>query len=241
MSTTSSSSPFHIPLDPDQTALLLADVQDEILARFPPAQRAAYLERIHSLLTLFRARIAAARQKEKEEQDEEHASSAYARGSAKVPLIIHHVLRYGINANAFVSPYNSPRGNTDPTHPVYSIPAELVPPGEWGSSVSSSSSSPASAYCDEILLPKIQTSSFGSSDLLAYLRARNIRHVVLVGLTVSGAILGSARAGADLDFHTVVPREAVMDDEEDVERFVLERLLPKFVDVVAVGEVVALL
>ena len=52
-----------------------------------------------------------------------------------------------------------------------------------------------------------------------------------------GAILGGARQGADLDYHVVIPRQAVMDDEEDVNTFLLERVLPKFVDVVDVEDV----
>jgi len=38
--------------------------------------------------------------------------------------------------------------------------------------------------------------------------------VVLCGLTTVGSLLGSARLGADLDFHIVVPREGITDDDE---------------------------
>lgn len=61
--------------------------------------------------------------------------------------------------------------------------------------------------------------------------------MVLCGLTTSGSILGSVRLGADLDLHIIVPREGVMDDEEDVSDFLLERIFPKFVDVVGLKDV----
>jgi hypothetical protein len=38
----------------------------------------------------------------------------------------------------------------------------------------------------------------------------------------------------------MVPREGVIDDEEDVNTFLLERVLPKFVDVVDMKDVEAL-
>ena len=60
---------------------------------------------------------------------------------------------------------------------------------------------------------------------------------MLCGLTTAGAILGSARQGADLDYHVVVVREGNVDDEVEVKRFLEERVLPRFVDVVGVRDV----
>ena len=51
-----------------------------------------------------------------------------------------------------------------------------------------------------------------------------------------GSVLGTARLGADLDFHIAVPREGAMDDDEEVNNFLLEKVLPKFVDVVRVED-----
>ena len=115
----------------------------------------------------------------------------------------------------------------DPNHPHYAVIDALKPSDSWGSP-------------DEILLSKITAGCFGSSELQQYLRARDIKHVILCGLTTSGAILGSARAGADLDMHMIVPRECVMDDDKEVNDFLLERVLARQVDVVGVEEVKAL-
>jgi nicotinamidase-related amidase len=213
-------SKFYVPVDIQHTALLLADVQDQILNRFDAIQQATYLANIQRLLKVFRNAI----------QNQEN--------DAVGPLIIHHVLPFGINSNSFVSPYNKlaswvaslkKAGHfgdafKDPNHPNYAVPSSLVPENGWG-------------YGSEIIISKIQAGCFSSSELLQYLRARDIKHVVLCGLTTVGSVLGSARLGADLDFHIVVPREGVMDDDVEVSEFLLDRVLPKFVDVVEIGDV----
>ena len=80
---------------------------------------------------------------------------------------------------------------------------------------------PAEGWCRKngIIVPKLQLGCCSSSDLLACFRARGINHVVLCGLTTNGSMLGSAGLGADLDFHNGVPRESVMEGEEDVNAF----------------------
>jgi nicotinamidase-related amidase len=223
--------PFYVPVSLPHTALLLSDVQTQILARFPKETQEAYLSEIQKLLSFFRAEIARHRSADKS------STSLYD----EVPLIIHHTLPFNLNSNAFVSPYNKlakwvaqleakgffGSAPSDPHTPNYAIPAVLAPPSGWGSK-------------DEIVLPKVQPSCFGSSDLLSYLRARGIKHVVLVGLTTMGSILGTARAGADLDFHIICVKEGIIDDEKEVNDFLMERVLPKFVDVVSMEDVLAL-
>ncbi|KAL7893501.1 Isochorismatase-like protein [Trichoderma sp. SZMC 28014] len=227
------SSPFFIPVDIAHTALLLSDVQTQILQRFPPEVQKSYMDNIKTLLEHFRAEIS------KRRSDETSGS-----GSAPydgVPLIVHHTLPFNINSNAFVSPYNKlskwvaqlekagyfKNAPSDPHHPHYGVPDELTPPSGWGTK-------------DEIVLGKLQPNCFGSSDLLAYLRARGIRHIVLVGLTTMGSILGSARAGADLDFHICCVEEGIMDDDPEVHKFLMTKVLPKFVDIVGLQDVLQL-
>jgi nicotinamidase-related amidase len=229
MSPASSEQPFYIPVDLSHTALLLADIQGQIASRFSTDQLEPYLSHVLRLLTLFRTEIAERR----------NAPPTNTSLYDNVPLIIHHVFPAGINSNGFISPYNKlarwfakleasgafSREAADPNKPHYDILPALRPEGDaWGSK-------------DEIIIPKLTAGCFSSSELQGYLRARGVRHVVLCGLTTAGAILGSARLGADLDFHVIVPREAVMDDEQEVNDFLLERVLPRFVDVVGVEDV----
>lgn len=226
-------SPFYVPVSLDHTALLLSDVQSQILRRFSQQEQAVYLSKIQKLLNFFRSEIKFRRASTKPKDSQ----SLYE----DVPMIIHHTLPFNINSNAFVSPYNKLAGwvakleasgafvnaPSDPHRPHYGVPAELVPPRGWGGK-------------DEILLGKLQPNCFGSSDLLAYLRARGVRHVVLVGLTTMGSILSSARAGAELDFHVICVEDGIIDDDPEVHEFIMKRILPKFVDVVAVKDIVGL-
>jgi nicotinamidase-related amidase len=227
------SQPFFIPVSLPHTALILSDVQTQILARFPPETQAAYLAQIQKLLDFFRAEIASRRA----------AGSQSTKDSPydNVPLIIHHTLPFNLNSNAFVSPYNKlakwvskleasgffDGASSDPNKPDYGVPESLTPPAGWGSK-------------DEILLGKLRPDCFASSDLLAYLRARGIRHVILVGLTTMGSILGSARAGVDLDFHIGLVEEGIMDDDPEVHEILMKKVLPKFVDVVKMEDVLKL-
>jgi nicotinamidase-related amidase len=228
-----SNAKFYIPVNLGQTALLVSDVQSQILARFPEETQKLYLDNVQKLLGFFRDQIKRVRENQSGE-----SKSLYDH----CPLIVHHVLPFGINSNGFVSPYNKlaawVRGleaqgffkdstKTDPNKPQYAVPPSIAPPSGWGTK-------------DEIILPKIQAGSFSSSDLLAYLRARDIKHVVLIGLTTMGSILGGARLGADLDFHIIVPQDAVMDDDADINDFLLKKVFPKFVDVVDIEDVLKL-
>lgn len=230
-----SPSPFYVPVDLGRTALILSDIQEEILARFTPSQQSTYLTHITRILIAFRASISTHRST----TSTTSSSSSFTPGQlANVPLIVHHVLPWGLNHNSFISPYNKlaswsaiaalPPGSTNPLHPSYRIPSTLIPSGGFGSSP------------DEIVVSKLQAGGFGSSELLCYLRARGVRHVVLCGLTTAGSVLGGARGAADLDFHTVVVMEGCMDDDGEVGRFLLERVLSRFVDVVGLEDVLAL-
>ncbi|RDW58264.1 isochorismatase hydrolase-1 [Coleophoma crateriformis] len=235
----SSNPKFYVPVDLKRTALLVSDVQSQILSRFPEPEQTAYLERVQRLLDLFRAEIKKAH---KERNQTSESSFAPTSLYDNCPLIIHHVLPFGLNSNAFISPYNKLASwvrsleaqgffkdttKTDPNTPQYAIPPSMAPPSGWGTK-------------DEIIIPKIQAGSFSSSDLLAYLRARDIKHVVLIGLTTMGSILGGARLGSDLDFHIIIPRDAVMDDNAEVNDFLLAKVLPRFTDVVDVDDVLGL-
>jgi len=228
-------SPFYVPVDLGHTALLLSDVQTNILSRFPPEIQASYLDQIKKILQFFRNE-AAKRRDSKVQQEKQSLFD-------EVPLIVHHTLPFNVNSNAFVSPYNKlakwvksleekgffAHAPSDPHKPNLAIPEDLTPPGGWGGK-------------DEIALAKLQPNCFGSSDLLSYLKARDIRHVVLVGLTTMGSVLGSARGGADLDFHMILPRECIIEDvgHEDIDEFLMTKVLPKFVDVVKMEDVVSI-
>ena len=41
-----------------------------------------------------------------------------------------------------------------------------------------------------------------------------------------------SRAGADMDYHIICPRDGIIDDDAEVDEFLMTKVLPKFVDVV---------
>lgn len=147
------------------------------------------------------------------------------------PLIIHSVVPFGINQNAFAS------SNSKTTHWVASmfpdgkLPTNL-PPQMASLEVRTNFDVPQAVRpapetpfpnFNEILIHRLRPSAFQDSDLPAYLRARDIKHIVLCGLTTSGTVLGTARQAADNDYHVILPDEANWDDEEDVHRFLFDR------------------
>jgi nicotinamidase-related amidase len=156
--------PFWRPVNFDQTALLLSDVQNQLLSHMTGAEKENYIQRISSLLGNFRVRIAEARFNVKTE----------------LPLIIHHVVSPDL-ATMQLSPYNKinnwalkrlqaaggplkPSSDTDPTNDV----PHALWPQTWSK--------------DEFVLTKQAPSCFMSSSLLKILGARNIKHIILVGL-----------------------------------------------------------
>jgi nicotinamidase-related amidase len=220
------------------TALLLTDVQDQILTHMPPDAQQTYLATVKAVLEHFRTQISARRaQKSKDEGP----SDAMAAPNEGIPLIVHHLIPVGQNAHAFISPYNKinstwatkrlagvalPPGAADPNTPWFAIPEALKPAQGWS--------------VDEVVLGKTRVGSFGDSTLLGYLRARDIKHVVQCGLTTEVAVLSSVRGGADLDFHVIVPREGCWSGEESVHEFIFGNLVGRFADVVGMEDVLGL-
>ena len=217
-------SPFWRSVDISQTALLLSDVQTQLLSHMSKPEQDQYIEAVGKLLQSFRA----------------HISQARDKSQAGVPLIIHHVVSMDF-ATLNLSSYNklnnwalkrlhAAGGTAKPkvvSDPAVTVPARLHPTEGWN--------------VDEFVLTKQAPSCFMSSSLLKILGARGIKHIVLVGLTTEGSILSSVRHGADLDFHIIVPRQGVWCDDHSLGETVLEKLVPRFADVCDVADVERLL
>lgn len=94
--------PFYVPVDLGHTALLLADIQDQIASRFSEKQLAAFTAQVLRLLTLLREEISHRRNSDQPQNARARSTDDLYDG---VPLIIHHVFPVGINSNTFISPY----------------------------------------------------------------------------------------------------------------------------------------
>ena len=202
----------------------------------PPEAQTAYPLTVKAVLEHFRTQISVRRA-----EKSKSASTNPMAPNDGIPLIVHHLIPIGQNAHAWISPYNKlnsswaanrlasvqlPPGAADPETAWFAIPAALRPGSGWN--------------VDEVVLGKTRVGSFSDSTLLGYLRARNVKHVVLVGLTTEGAVLSSVRGAADLDLHVVVVKEGCWSGEEGLQDFVLGRLVERFADVVGVGDVLGL-
>jgi len=215
-------SPFWRSVDISKTALLLSDVQTQLFAHMPEAEQQKYLAHVSGLLNTLRS------------------YQSKAQGHSQAPLIIHHVVSMDY-ATMNLSPYNKINnwalkrmqaaggGNskfTPVSDPAVTVPPSLHPEQGWN--------------VNEFVLTKQAPSCFISSSLLKILGARGIKHVVLVGLTTEGSILGSVRHGSDLDFHIIVPREGVWCDDAELGDTILEKLIPRFADVCTLSDVAKL-
>jgi len=70
----------------------------------------------------------------------------------------------------------------------------------------------------EVIVTKKRVSAFTGSDLEVVLRANDIRHIVLTGVSTSGVVLSTLREAADKDFRITVLADCCADRDEEVHR-----------------------
>ena len=88
----------------------------------------------------------------------------------------------------------------------------------------------------EITVTKRRVSAFTGSDLEVVLRAQNIQHIVLTGVSTSGVVLSTVREAADKDYHITVLSDCCVDRDEEVHRVLMTKVFPRQADVLTVGE-----
>ncbi len=78
-------------------------------------------------------------------------------------------------------------------------------------------------------------SAFTGSYLEVYLRANDINHLVLTGVSTSGAVLSTALESVDKDYYiTVLEENAVGDRSDDKHYFIIEQILSRSCDIESV-------
>ncbi|KZT42939.1 Isochorismatase hydrolase [Sistotremastrum suecicum HHB10207 ss-3] len=230
-----SGSPFFQPVDISKTALILSDVQDEIYGRMPVKDQEQYSTDVLKLLTGFRKEI------------KERARGAQGPAYRGVPLIVHALAPFNWNSNAFLSPSNKllsvfvgglqkkgllPSAGSEPLTSASPFTGPAIPtalrPNEGFSA-------------HEIVVNHLRPSAYSGTDLRVYLRSRGIEHVVLCGLTTSGTILSTALGMGDDDWHVIIPREGCWDDDEQVSKMLLDKVLTRWADVCDSKDVLGLI
>jgi nicotinamidase-related amidase len=88
----------------------------------------------------------------------------------------------------------------------------------------------------DLVLTRSRTSAFAGCALPEILRARDITTLVLAGTATSGVVLATACAADDLDYAVVVLRDAVADPDPQVQRALVEQVLPQYSRVLSVDD-----
>ncbi|WP_026425223.1 cysteine hydrolase family protein [Actinokineospora inagensis] len=95
------------------------------------------------------------------------------------------------------------------------------------------------AGADDVIVTKRRISAFTGSDLGVLLRAHDIRHLVLAGISTSGVVLSTLREAADLDYRLTVLSDGCLDADEEVHRVLLTKVFARQAAVTTVDEWVA--
>jgi len=91
-------------------------------------------------------------------------------------------------------------------------------------------------YDGEVTVIKRRVSAFTGSDLEVILRAMNIQHLVLTGISTSGVVLATLIEAADKDFCLTVISDCCFDPDEDVHRVLTRNIFTKRGDVLMLEE-----
>jgi nicotinamidase-related amidase len=93
----------------------------------------------------------------------------------------------------------------------------------------------------DIVVRKSRVGPFTTTDLHEQLQARGVTSLLLAGIATSGVVLSVVREAADRDYGLSVIADACADREEEVHRFVIERIFPRMADVTSVDDLETLL
>lgn len=85
---------------------------------------------------------------------------------------------------------------------------------------------------DEPVIVKHEVGAFSVPSLQTILRTSNIDTLVLAGIATSDVVTSTAEAAADLDYRVIVLSDFVTDADPEVNRVLLDKVLPIEADVI---------
>src|SRR5579859_5787100 len=88
----------------------------------------------------------------------------------------------------------------------------------------------------DVVVTRRRVSAFAGSDLEIILRAKNIDHLVLSGISTSGVVLSTVCEAADKDYILTVLSDLCADRDEEVHRVLTEKVFPRHADVLSSTE-----
>ena len=84
----------------------------------------------------------------------------------------------------------------------------------------------------DIIITKRRVSAFTGSDLEVVLRAGNLQHLILTGISTSGVVLSTLREAADRDYSITVLSDCCGDADPEVHNVLTTKIFPRQADVV---------
>jgi len=80
---------------------------------------------------------------------------------------------------------------------------------------------------DDVIVTKKRISAFTGSDLEIILRAKEIKHLVLAGISTSGVVLSTLREAADKDYGVTVLADLCADADQEVHSVLIGKIFPR--------------
>jgi nicotinamidase-related amidase len=93
----------------------------------------------------------------------------------------------------------------------------------------------------DISVRKTRVGSFSTTDLGARLKQRDIRTLVLAGISTGGVVLSTVREAMDLDYQIVVLDDACADPDPVTHAFLIGTIFPRHITVIDVKDLHRLL
>ena len=90
----------------------------------------------------------------------------------------------------------------------------------------------------DLIVTKSRVSGFAGTDLEILLRATDRRHIALLGIATSGAVLATALQAADLDYRTFIVGDCCADVPQAVHEALIAHVLPRQATVVTADEMI---
>ncbi|MBI4304187.1 MAG: cysteine hydrolase [Chloroflexi bacterium] len=88
----------------------------------------------------------------------------------------------------------------------------------------------------EPLLTKRRTGPFSTTNLDEILKERSIETLVLMGIRTMGCVLTTVRWAADIDYKLIVLSDCCADQDEEVQRVLMEKVFPRQATVITSQE-----
>ena len=88
----------------------------------------------------------------------------------------------------------------------------------------------------EVIVTKRRVGAFSTTDMDTVLKAKNVTHLVLMGIATSGVVLSTVRWAADADYELTVLADCCADADDEVHRVLTQKVFPRQATVVTSDE-----